>query len=272
MYARETDIVKNLHNTYPEYIYDRTLQSKMVADVKAGKDATEFICRNLGLICRMVDKYYYGTDKEDAVTEAIAVLLKSAKSYDKKQDTEFSTYATVAIMRAVQRKQNEDVCGLYVPVRYREMTDKYRADLEKYRDMTDEDVAKTFDISTNLVPYLRDAATLQTVSTDKTISTKSLLEKSDGTSTLGDFIPDERVDKEYETVLNRNVIESMMKRARLTDREKSVVEKRFYEQMTLNQVADVYNLTRERIRQIEKNALKKMKAVGEYWSEPLVHS
>ena len=270
MYARETDIVKNLHNTYPEYIYDRTLQSKMVADVKAGKDATELICRNLGLICRMVDKYYYGTDKEDAVTEAIAVLLKSAKSYDKKQDTEFSTYVTVAIMRAVQRKQNEDVCGLYVPVRYREMTDKYRADFEKYKDMTDEDVAKTFDISTNLVPYLRDAATLQTVSTDK-----FLLEESDGTSTLGDFIPDERVDKEYETVLNRNVIESMMKRAGLTDREKSVVEKRFYEQMTLTQVADIYNLTRERIRQIEKKALKKMKAVGdcnENWREIFSHS
>lgn len=270
MYAKNTEIIQSLRQAYPDYVYvdSEEKQLQMIEDVRKGKDPIEFICRNLGLICLTVDKYYYGNDKEDAITEAIMTLLKAAELYDPSHEVRFSTYAGNAIMRMVQRKQIKEESDVNLAVYMMIPLQKYKRNYQEFDAMTDEEVAEQFHINVQAVPALRETAHTRTLRLDKPV-----LNPDDQTdSTVGDFIEDDTTQRMVEAFENKETLRALMDRAKLSKKDRYILTCRYgldgKEGMTLREVGAILGVSRERVRQLEAQAIKKIRVAAGIYQEP----
>ncbi|MFN2926551.1 sigma-70 family RNA polymerase sigma factor [Lachnospiraceae bacterium YH-ros2228] len=270
MYAKNTEIVQSLRRAYPDYVYvdSDEKQLQMIENVRKGKDPIEFICRNLGLICLTVDKYYYGSDKEDAITEAILTLLKAAELYDPSHEVRFSTYAGNAIMRMVQRKQIKEESDVNLAVYMMIPLQKYKKNYQEFDAMTDEEVAEQFHINVQAVPALRETAHTHTIRLDKPV-----LNPDDQTdSTVGDFIEDDTTQRMMEAFEDKETLRALMDRANLSPKDRYILTCRYgldgNEGMTLREVGAILGVSRERVRQLEAQAIKKIRIAAGIYQEP----
>lgn len=173
----------------------------------------------------------------------------------------FSTYAIWWIRQAIARAIENQARTIRVPVHVIEQVERLkradRALLQKLnRQPTDGEVAKELHMSAGRISELRKIVQ-RTVSLDATISDE------DG-ATYGDFIPDEKAPDVAETT-DRNILRGRLSEILnvLDDRERVVIEQRYGlndgVQRTLDEVGLLFNVTRERIRQIELSAIRKLR-------------
>lgn len=260
MYAKNTEIIKSLKQTYPEYDYvDDEKQMQLIEEVRQGKDPIEFICRNLGIICIAVDKYYHGNDKEDAITEAIMILLKAAEGYDPSYGVQFSTYAVNSIMRMVQQKQVKEESDVNLAVYMMIPVQKYRQNKKAFDAMSDQEVAEHFHLHIESVPFLRDTVHTRTLRLDKPV----LNPDDDVDSTIGDFIEDDTTQKMIDAFNNRETVRALMDQANLNKKERYILTFRYgldgEERTTLNTIGQTLGISRERVRQLEAAAVRKLR-------------
>lgn len=260
MYAKDTQLVKALRSRYPEYKYDKKEQKRAIQDVKNGKDTTEFICRNLGLVCLAVDKYYFGSDVEDAVTEGIATLLTAAKFYDPSRDRTFFAYAGRAIMFNFQQMQRREDGLLNVPKYLFIPIGRYRSRSEYFDDLPDEQVAKELSIQESVVPYVREMVRTKEMHLEQPI------QRTDGEAdelTIEDTLEDTKTEKELDEFTYREDLANLFRRAGLNERDVDILKKRFgvgYDRSyTLQEIAEEFGISRERVRQLEGKALRQLK-------------
>jgi RNA polymerase primary sigma factor len=261
MHAKDTQLVKDLRSRYPEYKYDKKEQKRVIRDAKDGKDTTEFICRNLGLVCLVVDKYYFGSDVEDAVAEGIATLLTAAKLYDPSRDRTFSAYAGRAIMFNFQRMQRREDGLLNVPNHLFTPIGRYRSRSGYFDDLSDEEVAEELKIRKTAVPYVREMARMKEVHLEQPIQRTGGKEEEEWT--IEDTLEDTRTDKELDEFTYREDLASLFQRTGLSDRDIDILKRRFgvgYDRSyTLQEISDEFGISRERVRQLEGKALRKLK-------------
>lgn len=254
-YLREIGRV-TLLNAEEEIEYAKRYEK---ADKRAKDKLTE---SNLRLVVSIAKKYIgRGLSLLDLIQEGNQGLIRAVEKYDWRKGFKFSTYATWWIRQAITRAIADQARTIRIPVHMVETINKlYRISRrlmqELGREPTPEEIGAEVELDADRVREIFKIAQ-ETTSLEAPVG-------EDQESILGDFIPDESqlspVDQASKQLLKDHLDEVL---GTLTEREAKVLKLRFglegTKQMTLEEVGKVFGVTRERIRQIEAKALRKLK-------------
>ena len=260
-------IQKRLDEIRKTYRLDPTELVNLVKEVRvdmreAHRAKTEMVRANLRLVISIAKKYTNrGLNFLDLIQEGNMGLMKAVEKFEYKRGYKFSTYATWWIRQAITRSIADQARTIRIPVHMIETLNKVMQVQKQLlqelgHEPTPDEVATEMNFPVERVQSIMKMA-------QQPISLQSPVGDSDDTN-FGDFIEDKAAENPYDMTAYSLLREKLMDVLEsLTPRERKVLSLRFGLQdgysRTLEEVGKQFNVTRERIRQIEAKALRKMR-------------
>ena len=269
--SNDIDTFKLYLSTMPSLLTEDE-EKKLIERISKGDEEARKILveHNLRLSVAIAKRYTKpGLSLNDLVQEGNMGLMMAANKYISEYDCKFSTYAVWWIKQKITRYIADNSRTVRIPVYmngiiYRMNKMKKTLETQLNREITKEELATALNIP------LKKLYQIEKYGAD-TISLETKVNKSDGedSSELGNFIEDENAQFEAKIIKNlylNELSDTIFNGKVLNDREKIVLQYRYGfidgEPKTLEEVGKVFDLTRERVRQIEKTALKKLSQSG----------
>ncbi len=253
--------LKSIGN-HPRLSFDQEKELSVKA-LAGDRDAVNTLVEcNLLLVVSVAKKYYgCGLPLLDLIQEGNLGLIKAAEKYDGSKGFRFSTYATYWIRQAISRALGDQSRTIRIPANMVELLSKVKkatAELTQKlgRTPTDKEIAKHMDIELDKVQTVMDLAQA-TTSLDTPVD-------DEGETSMGDLIADNSIENPVAAMIreaNSQIIAAVFET--LGQREGDILKMRFgigYDKaMTLEEVGNHYGLSKERIRQLENKAIRKLR-------------
>ena len=243
----------------------REEEVKLARKIKRGDQAARqhMIKANLRLVVKIAHDYSsYGLPLLDLISEGNIGLMKAVERFDPKKGGKLSTYAAWWIKQSIKRALANQSKTIRLPVHLVDKIARMRRVAmqlaeEFGREPTDEELGEELNMAPAKISQLRTAA-IRPASLDATVGAED-----DGAS-LGDLIGDENAATPSELFSDKNLRKSVMDLLHVLDeRELKIITMRFgldgKKEMTLEEVGRKFKVTRERIRQLQNIALRKIK-------------
>ena len=237
---------------------------KLARRIQRGdKKAREHMIRaNLRLCVKIARDYeHHGVPLLDLVNEGNIGLMKAVDYFDPTKGAKFSTYSSWWIKQAIKRAVANQSRTIRIPIHLRDRIAHFwrthtRLQAELGREPSDEEIADEMNLPLNRIKKMRRAM-LSTISLDAQLG-------DDDSSTVSEVVADDRSITAYQDLEHRtrtDLVRELLDR--LNDRELTILRQRFGleggAEKTLEDVGQMFNLTRERIRQLQNIALGKLR-------------
>lgn len=263
MYLKDIGLVKLLTREEEIELAQLVSDARNSKDEKVtrlGKEASDRLVEaNLRLVVSIAKKYiYHNVSLMDLIQEGNMGLMKAVDRFEIERGFKFSTYATWWIRQSISRSISNNSKTIRIPVHVYDTISRVKKVKREYQNEhgKEPDIETVSKISGIPISTLR----LISLYIDDTISLDKLI--GEGNTTIADSIPDLRnsdpEDYNRTNELDEYIIEVL---DFLDEREQSIIKMRFgieCEEKTLGEIGQILGITRERVRQIEKRAIKKL--------------
>ena len=230
-------------------------------DKKARED---MIKANLRLVVKIARDYEtYGVPLLDLISEGNIGLMKAVERFDPDRGAKFSTYGAWWIKQAIRRALSNQSKTIRIPVHVIEKIAELRRSTQRLaeelgRDPSEDELADELDVDASRIRQYQRAS-LGATSLDAPVGNDA-----DGANRVADFVADERAQdpsQELEAQAQLDALRNLL--CNLDEREATILRRRFgldgVDEQTLEEIGEEYGVTRERIRQIECVALRKLR-------------
>jgi RNA polymerase primary sigma factor len=280
LYPIRENKMPNLRQEYPsKHAYDfggiyferkyekltKREEAALIEKAKKDDDAkNEFIGRNMGLLVYVSRQYHNnGLDFEDLVQEGSIGFLTALNKFNPKKKCKFSTYATIWIKQSIRRALDTKSRQIYLPTNVISKMRQYQNIISEYNirgeEPDEKKITAKLKISSDQLKRLQRASSLSTTSLDRLVS-------DENDRPQYQYEDNKTLKTIYDSLLRGEIkreIISSEKQKKLTEKEAKVIRLRFGLENglehTLAQVGKELNLTRERIRQLQNKAIKKLR-------------
>ena len=237
-------------------------EERKLTELKTEESLNKLILHNLRLVVSIAKRYnkFYHLSLSDLIQYGNEGLIIAAKKFDKTKGCKFSTYATWWIRQAIQKGIANSSRTIRIPIEVHQNIIKIQKAISIYEQENNGNHPTNNELC-ELTGLSEDKILNATTNMGNILSLSSPLTDEKDSDTFEDKIENNKneIEEELEKIFTKEIVDKIIKFSDLTQKEKEILDLRYKKELTLLEVGKFYNITSERVRQIEFRALKKLR-------------